>query len=263
MIPGMFFMRSFIRVFILLLFSAALGPACARRPDVVPKDSPLASELKLLERQVGSLKKAIAEAREENLFPLDHIAVGIGEEAVQAALSQALPLEQPVAQDFRARIDKATVSFRSMQGSVNLEGRIWAVAEPGTYADLLLIGGIQNVEVERKTGVLEARIVLDGWDVKRAAAMGAESALIRALVRLLGERGLTALRDLVPQVRIPVGIEDGLDLPEVSGPLAIPAGRLPFDATVSRVLPLSGRLWVMIQVRTEGWRSASAPGLKP
>lgn len=247
-----------MRTFILLpIVVASLIAGCGPKRDLVAGDSPLASELKLLERQAAALKEAIADANRGDLFPPDQIAVGVSEEVVQAAIAQALPLEQPVAQEFRARIERAAVSFESMQGSVVLEGRIWAVAEPGTYADLLLIGGIEDVDVEKATGILQASIVLDGWDVKRAAAMGEESELIKALVRLLGDRGLSALRDLVPDVRIPVGIEDGVDLPGLSGPFTIPAGHLPFDAAVSRVLPLSGRLWVMVHVTTEGWQNTT------
>lgn len=243
---------------LLLLTAAFLLPACARETERVAADSPLASELKLVDRQVKGLKEAIADARRGELFPGGDIAVGVSEAVVQSSLAQALPIEQPVAQNLRARIDRATVSFRSMQGSIQLEGRIWAVAEPGTWAELVLLGGIQEVEVEKETGVLRAEIALDGWDVKRAATLGEEAAWIKGLVRLLGERGLTALRDLVPAVRIPVGVEDGLDLPGASGAFTIPSGRLPFDAAVSRVLPLSGRLWVMVHVATPGWRKTDA-----
>lgn len=221
-------------------------------------DSPLASELKLVDRQVKGLKEAIADARRGELFPGGDIAVGVSEAVVQSTIAQALPIEQRVAQNFRARIERTTVSFRSMQGSIQLEGRIWAVAEPGTWAELVLLGGIQDVQVEKETGVLRAEIALDGWDVKRAATLGEEAAWIKGLVRLLGERGLTALRDLVPAVRIPVGVEDGLDLPGASGAFTIPSGRLPFDAAVSRVLPLSGRLWVMVHVATPGWQKTDA-----
>ena len=65
---------------------------------------------------------------------------------------QALPLQKTIAQRFEARIDKATVTFQSMQGSVNLEGRVWAQADPQTFADLILMGGIQDVEIEKSTG---------------------------------------------------------------------------------------------------------------
>ena len=252
---AMMALSGFMRRPILLFFVATLSiSACGRKPDVVAPDSPLASELKLLERQVASLTAAIADAKVGSLFPAGDIAVGVKEEVVQAAILQALPIEAPVARDFRARIERAVVSFRSMQGSVRLEGRVWALADPGTYADLILFGGIHRVEVDRKSGVLKAEIVLDGWDVKRASAIGEESAWVKSLVLFLGDQGLSALRDLAPAVRIPVGIEQGIDLPAVQGPpLTIPAGHLPFDAEVSRVLPLSGRLWVMIHVKTSGW----------
>ncbi|MBK5255758.1 MAG: hypothetical protein JJE39_06980 [Vicinamibacteria bacterium] len=125
-----------MRSAILLLIAAAFSVfGCASKPEPVAADSPLASELKLLERQVSSLKEVIADAKRGELFPSGDIAVGVSEEAVQATLAQALPIERPVTQEFQARIERATVSFRSMQGSVTLEGRIWALAEPGTYAD--------------------------------------------------------------------------------------------------------------------------------
>ena len=242
---------------ILLLFLVAFSTSnCRRGADMVENDSPLASELKLLERQVGALRSAIADAKRGDLFSAGDLAIGVSEAVVQSTVSQALPIEKPVGTEFRARIDRAVVSFRSMQGSVTLEGRIWALADPSTFADLVLLGGIHGVEVEKETGLLTAEIVLDGWDVKRAAAIGTEADWIKGVVRLMGDRGLAVLRDLVPLVRIPVGIDNGIDLPGVSGgALTIPSGRLPFDASVSHVLPLSGRLWVMIHVTTTGWES--------
>jgi hypothetical protein len=240
---------------ILLPILVALSIAgCGRAPEMVQPDSPLDSELKLLERQVASLKAAIKDARGGGLFSPGDIAIGVSQGVVQSTVSQALPIQKPIGTEFMARIDRATVLFASMQGSVTLEGRVWALAQPETYADLVLLGGIQEVNIDRRTGVLEAEIVLDGWDVKRAAAAGMEFEWTKSLVQMLGDRGLAALRDLAPPVRIPVGIEQGIDLPGVSGgPVTIPSGRLPLDAKVSRVLPLSGRLWAMLSVSTSGW----------
>ena len=245
---------------ILPLFLVGLAIAgCGRKEEVVEPDSLPASELKLLARQASSLRTAIADAKKGELFATSDLAVSVSEEAVHKAVSQAFPIERPVGTEFRARIDRALVSFRSMQGSVRLEGRVWALSDPTTYADLALLGGIHDVEVDESSGMLTAGIVLDGWDVERAAAAGAEMDWIKDLVRLLGVRGLAALRDLVPAVRIPVGIEKGIDLPGISGGVVtIPAGRLPLDARVSRVLPLSGRLWAMIHVTTPGWEPVNA-----
>lgn len=249
-----------MRASILLRIACGLGVvACARPGSEAPvRDPLLVSQEKLLERQVGSLRTAIADAKAGVLFPPDDIAVGVSESVVQTTIAQALPIEKAVGAEFRARIDRVVVSFRSMQGSIRLEGRVWAVADPGTYADLFLVGGIEKVRVDQATGTLEASIVLDGWDVQRAAAVGAEMGWIKDLVQLMGDRGLEELRELVPPVRIPVGVEQGIDLPGISGgPATVPAGHLPLDASVTRVLPLSGRLWVMIGVRSGGWRKAS------
>ena len=241
---------------------------CRKAPEVVSPDSPMASELKLLERQVASLKVAIQDAKRGELFSPGDIAIGVTEEVVQTVLSQAFPIEQELSEDFAGRIERAIVSFRSMQGSVRLEGRVWAKADPATYADLVLLGGIHEVEIDRDTVVLRARIALDGWDVQRASAAGMEFEWTRGLVRMIGEKGLEALRNLVPALRIPVGIERGIDLPGVNGgAVSIPAGHLPLEAEVARVLPISGRLWAMVDVGTSGWKksvakplSESAPG---
>lgn len=252
-------MRPPILLSFLLAFSMA---SCRGTPLPREPDSPQASELKLLERQVASLRSAVEDAKKGHLFSPGDLAVSVSEEVAQQAASQALPIEKPIGTQFVARIERVSMSFASMQEAVRLEGRIWAAAEPGTYADLLLMGGIHDVQVERDTGVLTAEIVLDGWDVHRAAAVGEESEWIKRVVRLLGDRGVNALRDLVPPVRIPVGIEKGIDLPGISGgAVTIPAGHLPIDASVSRVLPLSGRLWAMIHITTSGWeRGITAPG---
>lgn len=230
---------------------------CLKAPDAVSPDSPLASEARLLERQVVSLRQALADSKRGTLFPPDHLAVGVSEAVVQSLVAQALPIERPIASRFMARIDRANVSFAAMQGAVKLEGRIWSLANPSTFAELTLMGGIEGVEIERATGILKAEIALDGFEVKRAAAMGAEADLVTEAARLLGQQGLGALRDLVPPIRIPVGVEQEVDLPGVSeGPILIPAGRLPLEARVSRVLPLAGKLWVMISVTTPGWSPA-------
>ena len=241
----------------LLLVPSTLG--CGKSADGVTPDSPLASELKLLERQVASLTEAIRDAKRGELFSPGDIAIGVTEEVVQTVLSQAFPIEQSVSEDFVGRIDRALVSFRAMQGSVRLEGRVWAKADPATYADLILLGGIHEVDIDRDTGVLRAKIALDGWDVQRAAAVGMEFEWTKGLVRLLGEKGLEALRALVPDVSIPVGIERGIELPGVTGGVvSIPAGHLPLEAVVARVLPISGRLWAMVDVSSTGWTEAGA-----
>jgi hypothetical protein len=251
-----------LRIALTLLAAPSL-PGC-RQPAVAPEDPALVSELKLLERQVAGLKEAIRDAKKGELFSQNAIAIGVSEAVVQAGVAQALPIQAAVSPEFSARIDRVSVSFRSMQGSVTLAGRVWAIADPGTYADLVLLGGIHQVDIDRETGVLRAQIALDGFEVKRAAAAGMEFEWTKSLVRMLGDRGLGALRELVPDVRIPVGIERGIELPGVSGgAITIPSGRLPLEAAVARVLPLSGRLWAMIEVKTTGWERPGSGPLDP
>ena len=254
-----------MRAFPLLVLGVCLPAiACGRGGRDALRDSPRASEMQLLERQVVSLRKALSDSKGGKLFPPDQLAVGVSEQVVQALILQALPIESPVGSQFHARIDRATVSLHGMQGAVKLEGRIWAVIDPSTFANLTLMGGIDGVEIERATGQLRAKIVIDGFDVTRAAAIGAEGEVVTEAARMLGRQGLGALRNLVPPLRIPVGIQQDLDISGISdGPIRFPAGRLSLEATVSRVLALSGRLWVMIDVATPGWSPLPAPAVPP
>lgn len=212
------------------------------------------AEKKRLERQVAALERAIVDSKKGALFSPDYLAVGASEDVAKQLIARALPIEKDVTKDFHAKIDQAQVSFRSFEASVVLQGRISRKGDPSTFADLKLIGGIPTIEIEENGKTLRADIVLDSFDVTRAAAMGAEHDLVTLAARELGARGLDALRELVPPLRFPITLEQAIDVPGVSeGPATIRGGRLPLSAKVARVLPVSGRLWAMVAVDTAGW----------
>ena len=97
--------------------------------------------------------------------------------------------------------------------------------------------------------VEDAQLVADG---------GVDLIDVTGFRRILARRKNEFVVALITAVTVcAVGVEQGIDLPGLSGgPVVVPAGRLPLDASVTRVLPLSGRLWVMVGVRSGGWRKA-------
>jgi hypothetical protein len=253
-----------VRLGFVLAATVLLAPACNRsRPNATASASlaERAVETQQLERQVEALKRALVDAQKGALFSPDHLAIGASEEVAQALIARALPIEKEIAGRFQSRIERATVSFRSLQASVVLEGRVSHKEDGETFADLKLFGGIPTIEVDPGGRTLRADIVLDSFQVTRAAAAGAEHALVTMVARELGERGLDALRALVPPLRLPVALEQAISMPGVTeGPVAIQGGELPLRASVARVLPISGRLWAMVDVKDDGWRTAGPSG---
>lgn len=212
-----------------------------------------------LRRQVEGLRGALVDAQKGTLVSPDHIAIGVDEETAKGLISAALPIERVVADDFHARIETATVAFRSFEATVTLEGRVTHRDMPATYADLILRGAIPSVDIDPERRSLRAEITLDSFEVKRAAAVGAENDLVTLAARRFGERGLAELRALVPQLQLPVALEQEIDMPAIhEGPVSIPGGRLPLEARVARVIAASGRLWAMVEVAKPKWQRASS-----
>lgn len=225
---------------------------------------PLSPEEGLLRRDIEGLQRLIDAAAQQRLFSPDHLAVGIDEGFVRQLLASALPLERLVAGQVRVRLEKAEVSFRSAQSLVTLTGRVSREGAPDTFADLTVTGGIERIEVDPRTGRLAARAALDRFEVRRAAASGEESGLVKAAVEVLGRQGVASLGDLVPPLEIPVRLEQRIEMEGLGeGPVSIRPARLPLAASVALILPLSGRLWVMIRVTAGPWERAPTTGARP
>ncbi len=244
----------------------ALAAAACREGGPTPRAR---AEEALLKRQVEGLRSLIEAAERKQLFSADHLAIGVEEALVRELLAATLPQEKTIAGRARVRLEKADVSFRSVQSVVTVSGRVSSQSEPSTFADLTLTGGLDRIEVNPQTGKLVARVVLDDFEVQRAAAGGAESGFVRSAVESLGQQGLESLSELVPPIEIPVRLEQQIEMGGLGeGPVSVMPARLPLTAVVAQVLPLSGRLWVMIEVTAGPWQKrepapAPAPGGRP
>lgn len=240
---------------VLLSLSLALG-AC-RQHDT--GSARLRAEQAVLERQVQGLEELVALAEQGALFPKDAFAIGVDEALVRDLLAAGLPQEQLVAERYRVRVERASVRFESNQSLITLDGRVSSLNTPGTYADLQLRAGLGRLAIEPLRGRLQAQVVLDHFEVRRAAAAGAESRVVSALIEELGRERLDAFEGLVPLLEIPVRLDQSLVLKGTSeGPVAVSAGELPVRVAVSRVIPLSGRLWVLLDISAGPW-TAPAP----
>lgn len=244
--------RHSFRLKSLLLAVATLALAC-RRYDT---ESALArAEKNVLERQIAGLRDVVALAEKGPLLPKDAIAVAVDEALVRDLIAVSLPLEQIVAERYKVRIERAEVSFVSQESVVRLHGRVSSLTAPETFVDLMLLGGIDTLEVDAQSGRLRGAVVLDHFEVRRASAAGAESRTVAALVEELGRERLEAFKTLVPRIEIPVRLDQRLVLKGPGdGPVSVRAGELPLHVAVARVLPVAGRLWVLLDVSIGAWK---------
>jgi hypothetical protein len=215
----------------------------------------------LLKRQVSGLRELVHAAETKTLVSPDWVAIGIEESAFREVLSAGLPQETTVAGRAKVRIDRAEVSFQGSTASVNLFGRVSDTRDPDLLADISLQGGLDDIEISPE-GRLSARVAIDSFEVARAEAGGAESPLLKVLVDALSAERMERLRDLVPPVEIPVALDQAIAINGLGeGPVQVNPGTLPVQARVARVLALSGRLWVMLDVSVGPWVEATAsPG---
>lgn len=203
----------------------------------------------MLRRQTEGLRRLIAAADAGALFSPDQLAVGIREELVRNLLQRSLPVETVVVEQFRVRLDKADVTFESGQSLVTLQGRVSPVRSAEVFADLVVLGGLHRFEVDPRSGTLAAHFEVDRVELRQVEAGALERGLVRSLNEGLSGSGLGALGEVVPPVEVPVRFDQAIDFGGFSeGVVVVPPGRLPLHVSVARIVPVAGRLWVLLEV---------------
>lgn len=235
------------------LLAAILLAAC-RGAD--PHEATIRGEKMLVQKQIDGLHKLIAVLQGGTLTRPDQLVVGADEATVESLIGATLPQERLVAKRFRIRLERAKVQFRGNQGLVTLAGRASPEGAPATFVDVVLKGALNDLTVQRDSGVLTGQVAIYTLEVQRAAAIGAENRAVRELAKALGQARIEAFSELGPTVVIPIRLHEdialhGLDEEPVS---AVP-GKLHVQLTVAQVLAVSGRLWVMLDVVAGPWLS--------
>lgn len=207
------------------------------------------AESAALRRQAQTLRRLIAAAGRDEAFSSKHVTLGIGQELVRDLLQLALPVETETAPDLRLRLETAQVAFENGESRVTLRGRVSRSSAPDTFADLVVHGGLHRFSVGQPAGQVTARVALDRVEVRQSGADGLGRDVVEVVVAQLGTPALEGLAAQIPPLAVPVRFERGLELEGRSvGPFAIPPGRLRFGVALADVVPLGGRLWVMLDV---------------
>ena len=145
------------------------------------------------------------------------------------------------APDMRVRLETAEVAFESGESTVTLRGRVSRASSPGTFADLVVHGGLHRFEVGEHGGQVTARVALDRVEVRQAEAEGLRRDLVEAVLARLGAPTLETLALQIPPIAIPVRFERALELQATSaGPFEVAPGSLRFRVALVQVVALGG-----------------------
>jgi hypothetical protein len=231
---------------------AALLPGCAEDPAARQRRT----EARVIRRQIGNLREITAAARERRLIDPRWLAVAVDESAVKLLLQAGLPQETVIGDRFRVRVDTAAVSFRGGAGLLSFQALV-ADQQRGVQAIVVYHGGLDDITVGAD-GRLRTRALIDDVEIPAAQAEGTDATQIARVADLLAGANLQALQDRIPALEIPVRLQQSVAVEGLhEGPVQVAGGEVPVTATVARVLPLSGRLWVFLDVKAGTWRPAA------
>lgn len=228
----------------------ATGAAC-RRTD--PEEARRRARAVVLVRQIEGLKRLVALAEQGRVVRDTHIVLGFDEKLVHSMLAATLPFEAVVGERFRVRLESAEVRFRDTQGVVILKGRVGLAGGADTFADVLLAGGLEEVDIDAG-GFLHGRIALYHFEIERLQSGGIAQDMVRNVVEAFGQQSLEALSEALPALRVPVRLDPEVRIKAITkGPIRVEGGRLPLTLAVAHVIALNGRLWVLLDAGAEPW----------
>jgi hypothetical protein len=227
-----------------LLLSAlfVVGPACRKDQG----EAALHARQSSLEREAGGLRDSLARLeRGEPILPQDAVVLSVGEAVVKQFIDAQLPFEAET-DKFKVKLTKGEAVFRGSP-SVHLTGTIWHVDHPDLVGEVGAQGALETIEVEPESGVLRATLALDHVDFLQLA--GLENYIPDASRNELARRVRKELEPRLPPIRIPVKIDQAVDLPTVTdGPVRLLGARMPLSVEMAGVFAGQGVLWVAIRV---------------
>ena len=213
------------------------------------------AEARILKRQIESLEEMVRATREKRLVDPSWLAVAVDETAVKAVIEAGLPQEAVVAGRFRVRVERAEVSFRSGGSLVSLKAHVTDERSRDRQAELVYQGGLDDITVSAD-GRFQTRVLIDNVEVPEAKAAGEDASTLASVAETLAGRNLEMLQGLIPALAIPVKLQQTLSIDGLrDGPIQVDPGTLPIRATVARVLCVSGRLWIFLDLKTGPWRA--------
>jgi hypothetical protein len=225
-------------------FALALVSAAGCRQD--EGEGKLHAQLAALEREAEGLRESVAKLeRGEAVLPDDAVVVSISEDVVKDFLTAQLPFDAD-AGSFKVTLTEGEAVFRGSP-AVSLRGTIAPSEHPDLIGEIAAKGALENIRVEGETGTLRATIALDHVDLVQVA--GLEQFIPDASRNELARTVRMQLAGHLPELQIPVRIEQAVELPSVTdGPVRIRGARMPLEVTIAGVFTGRGLLWIAVRV---------------
>jgi hypothetical protein len=206
----------------------------------------LHARLAAREREAAGLLASLAKLdRGEPILPPDAVVVSVSESVIKEFLAAQLPFEVDTG-SFKVTLTQAEAVFKGSP-AVNMTGAIAPTGHPDLVGEVRARGALEDIKIDPESGTLRAAVAIDHVDLVRMAGLerfiggGSLDELARTIRKQLEGR--------VPEVQIPVKIEQGIELPSVtSGPVLIQGARMPLEVAVADVLAGNGQLWVAVKV---------------
>jgi hypothetical protein len=200
----------------------------------------------VLQREVEGLRESVSRLeRGEPVFPMEDVAVAIDEALLRDLIQAELPFETDV-DKLHLLLSEAEVRFQGAP-TVRLQGRMTRSGLIDIEAAVEVIGALADIAVD-DAGTLTAKIAVDHIQIEKAA--GVEKLITGATMDEIARELRLAIADRLPPIRIPVKLEQAIELPVVDeGPVRVAGARLPIDVAVDRVFAGQGRLWVAIRFK--------------
>ena len=239
-----------------LCLAGALAAGCGNNKSAGEQHAKLA----LLRREVGGLRASVAKLeRGEPVLPEDAVVVSIGEGVVKQFLTAQLPFSIEV-ESYKIDLKDAEAKFAGSP-SVTLHGAIVHKDHPDYVGEVRAIGVLDSIQVDSSSGTLRARIAIDHVDLLQVG--GLEKVLAGGTLDELARRVRMGLAGKIPDVQIPVKIEQKIDLPSITeGPVRVQGASMALAVSVADVLTGQGTLWIALRV-TPGELVKAAQGGAP
>ena len=232
------------RAALFVLAFATLVAGCS------PSDEEVRYQAKraLLERQNQGIRELIEDERNGRLVPADEFLVGIDDDIVADLFRLELPLERPLSDKFRIRLEKATVSFEDKYGSIVVQGAVFRPQTPDRRTAVIVHGGLGEVSIDPKSNLLQIRIAVD--DIELVTAGILEPVLGNAGKRFIAQKGKEKLEEALPTLQVPVALAQDIQVPALEeGAVQLESFTIPLDVSVNHVFAAAGKLWVTFDAK--------------
>jgi hypothetical protein len=204
--------------------------------------------------QIANLEKLIAQADRGELVTTDQIAIGVSEELLGNLLRASLPPHIVVADRIRLEFLSVEPVFRGGQAGVMFKARVSSADVPNASATLSIGGGLDEFKLEG--GKLAAWVKLKYFNVVESSLGDLSANVLDGLVRA----NLETIQNAIPAIEVPIQLDQSIKIGGLTeGAVVAKPGSLPLAISVSQVIPVNNRLWVLLSAKAGPWQTVTEP----